>query len=110
MNKGDITPCDCGHDAVCVGLGTGYGTDSEGKKICYSCIGKLDREELISTGKQIGYLSFTCMIEDIRGRHEMLGTVYDSKGKYTNWPGTFSIDVHVAKRSRNNFGGFDNHP
>jgi hypothetical protein len=107
MKKGNTTLCDCGHTATCGGSITGYGIDREGKTFCYVCAGKRDREELISTGKQIGYLSFSDPpLPDSRGRHLRLGYIYDPNGYYGNWPGTFIIPVHHVKRSRNNFGAY----
>jgi hypothetical protein len=105
MNKGDQTLCDCGHLALCDGVGTGYGLDDSGHTVCYSCAGKADRKALLFDGKQLGYLSFEILpIRDARGAHKPLGYCYDQHGAYSNWPGTFTVPVHSVKRSINNFG------
>ena len=107
MQLGDKTLCDCGHEAISNGFSTGYGIDANGKKTCFECCGKQDREELLRNGKQIGYLEIK------RKTYDGLGTIHFGTGLdtfedgfYSNWPGTFKIPVKGidAKRSINNFG------
>ena len=74
----------CGNEISGDKFSPGYAVDGKGLDIfCYPCCGRLDREELLSTGKLHGYLENDC---------------------FTNWPGTFSIPISSKKESRNNFG------
>jgi hypothetical protein len=100
MEKGEKTLCSCGHYAECDGLGTGYGIDAEGKRLCYACVSIRDRRELLETGKQIGYLSF----EQEPKHWRRTGTESIKNGLFTNWPGTFKVPIASVKRSFNNFG------
>lgn len=86
MKNGDTTICDCGHIATSNGFTTGYGVDRDGKKICFECCGKNDREQLEQTGKLSGYYT---------------------GGKFMNWPGTFSVHVYSYRKSWHNFAGRD---
>jgi len=77
----------CGKDCIPDGISTGYAI-MEDKKICYTCAGKMDENELRTTGKLIGYLTESnCPI-------------------FCNWPGTFKVQAKYYKRSKNNFGAW----
>lgn len=83
------TFCNCGHIAKSDGLGTGYGIDKDGNKICYYCCGENDKQELRNTGKLFGYISKN----------------KDGKFVFTNWPGSFVIPVYSFRYSWHNFAG-----
>ena len=84
------TICDCGHVAKPDGISTGYGVERDtGKKICNECCGILDKEYLLANGKLSGYFSKN----------------KDGKWEFSNWPGTFRIPAHYAKKSNHNFAG-----
>lgn len=75
---------------------TGYGTDKEGKKICFACCGVNDRRDLLALpigGKFWLYLS--SKLED--GKPEYYREHYVS-----NWPGTLSIKVPCPRKGRHN--------
>jgi hypothetical protein len=66
------------------GIGTGYGIDKDGNKVCYQCCAESDRAYMVDNGKITLYLT--------------------EKG-VTNWPGTLVFPVFgVPRKSRNNFG------
>ena len=78
----------CGKEMFSDGLGTGYGTNEKGEKLCYSCCGEQDKKYLIENGKLSGYLS------------------RDENGFYFgNWPGSFKIRVYGVRYSWHNFAG-----
>jgi len=81
------TICDCGHTVSYKGgVGTGYGIDNEGKKICYACCGEMDRKQLRETGKLSGYFT---------------------DAYFTNWPNTFQLPAFRIKKSFHNFCGYN---
>lgn len=69
----------------------GYGTNAEGKQICFACCGKIDREAMISQGKATLYL---------------VSYPYESarKWKVTNWPNTLAFPAYVTV-GRHNIAG-----
>jgi len=71
--------CDCGHTAVSSGIGTGYGTDEEGKTYCYACCAENDKQWMREHGKITLYLS--------------------DKG-ITNWPGSLIFPIKRLKKSK----------
>lgn len=87
--KGKKTDCDCGHVAISDGFTTGYGIDKENKKICFTCCGENDKQELRDNGKFTGYISGT----------------KENGFKFTNWPGTLNIPVRYYRFSWHNFAG-----
>lgn len=89
MKEGDITLCDCGHEAISNGFSTGYGVDKDGKKICFECCGEQDKQTLRETGKLYGYYS----------RDKEKGMCF------TNWPGTFKLHSYYSRDSWHNFAG-----
>ena len=78
------TLCDCGHIVVPNGFSTGYGVDSDGKKICFACCGEQDKQTLRKTEKLTGYYS---------------------NNKFSNWPGSFSLNETYSKTSNHNWAG-----
>ena len=77
--------CDCGHWVAPSGCSTGYGKDSHGKTFCFACCAKLDKEQMIKTGKIILYLC--------------------GDGRITNWPGTLVFKQLGSKRGYHNIAG-----
>ena len=86
------TLLDCGHpESKHSGFTTGYGTDNEGRKHCYDCCAKQDREYMIATGKISLYLT------------------RDSNGlwRVSNWPGSLVFKPwHVKEWKASAFGGY----
>lgn len=76
----------CGSEIVPSGCSTGYGTNDKGAKICFECIGVLDRKTLLETGEIYGYLSGTT---------------------FSNWPGSFKVENLYIRKSNHNFAGRD---
>ena len=108
MEKGTVSRCDCGHDAVSDGFTTGYGTDSEGKTSCFACCGLLDAARLVQDGKMTGYFAYDKNVIPYKGR-QPYGARFGDLTQYlnahfTNWPGTFKVPVYYVRRSVNNFG------
>ena len=87
----------CGKEIESSGIGTGYATNNKYEKICYSCCGIIDAEELRENGKLFGYFTYKTV------KHTSSMKTYEDK-KFTNWPGTFTIPVYHMRVSRNNFG------
>lgn len=91
METVKCSQCDC--DIVPSGIGTGYGTDKQGNKTCYSCIGENDRKMLENA--QIGEKFCLYLVQD---------------KEVTNWPGSFrapifrlTIGNHNIARKRYDF-------
>lgn len=73
------------------GIGTGYATTKTGKRVCYDCAVKIDREELENLpigGKIIMYL-----------------VKEGDKYYISNWPGTFKIRIWTIKKGNHNIAG-----
>ena len=101
MEKGDVTHCDCGHDAVSDGFTTGYGVDRDGKKTCFACCGEEDKRTLRETGVLRGYLTYD-QEPKVWSRK---GYEAVKNGAFTNWPGTLRLPIiERVKRSLNNWG------
>lgn len=66
-------------------LGTGYGCNEKGEKICYECCAKEDLKTMRATGKATMYL-------------------VDSETGYmvTNWPGTLAFKCTTPRKGRHN--------
>lgn len=95
MKDGDITHCDCGHDAIALGIGTGYAIKTDGSNICYACAAIEDAKTLRETGKLYGYLTY----EQKPKPWHRTGFESIENGAFTNWPGTFRLPVDRVKRS-----------
>lgn len=97
------------------GGGTGYAIRATDKaKICYTCVGKADEKTLRETGKLWGYLTgrrvslVSSHVSDLyhgpRGWRKPRGVYTLENGAFTNWPGSFSVNVSRVKLSYNNWG------
>jgi hypothetical protein len=73
------------------GFATGYGITAKGKKVCYSCIGEMDRDEMSNAKKG--------------DKFTMYLTMKDGKAKVGNWPSSFVIPVGYVRKGRHNFAG-----
>lgn len=49
--------CDCGHEAIPQGLGTGYARTPDGRTLCYDCADNAQREDMRTADKFVAYLS-----------------------------------------------------
>ena len=81
----------CGAECKPDGIGTGYGVNQAGERICYKCCGEMDKEKLRNAkpGEKL---------------HLYL-TVNESGDSYlSNWPGTLKIRV-LPWRGRHNMAG-----
>lgn len=68
---------------------TGYGVNSNGEKVCFSCCGKMDYDTMTKENRITLYLN----------------TPKDSVWYLTNWPGTMKIDIRQHKEGRHNITG-----
>jgi hypothetical protein len=87
-----MTSCDvCGNEIVKPdSFTTGYGVDTEGRKVCYQCCAIRDREDMRNTGKAVLYLA-----TDDKGRYQV-----------TNWPGSLKIGTGRPRIGKHNWAGF----
>lgn len=84
---------DCGHEpSPHSGITTGYGVDVEGKKYCYDCCARRDREQMLRDGRATMYL----VSEALNGY---------TTHKMTNWPGSLSLPVYRVKKGHHNIAG-----
>ena len=87
-----ITICSmCKEICQTEGIVPGYATTRTGKRVCYDCVGKIDREELENLpigGKITQYL------------------VKEGNEYYiSNWPGTLKIRIWHVKKGNHNIAG-----
>lgn len=81
----------CGETKSHTGIGTGYGVNQGGAKVCYECCAKSDRADMVKTGRATMYLT------TLSG---------DGAAKVTNWPGSlefhgrYSVGRHNIARRR----------
>mgnify|MGYP001585913842 CR=1 FL=1 len=83
------TLCDCGHLTQEIEKGactTGYGIDSQGKKICYACCAEQDKAAM-RTGNRI-----TLYLNPVNRN-------------VTNWPGSLRIVGEYVREGKHNFAG-----
>lgn len=81
---------DCGHTIDKPdGFGAGYGADSDGRKYCYECCGKLDRVRMSETGRATLYLT-----------HNDSRSWFD--WRVGNWPGTLSFKPLYGRTGHHN--------
>ena len=93
QNETSFDCMDCGgHFPVQTSGPTGYAVDKEGRKICYQCMGKRDKADMLATGKACLYLTM---------EREQGGT---RNAKVSNWPGTLSFWVGM-RIGRHNIAG-----
>jgi hypothetical protein len=85
---------DCGHaPSEHSPFTNGYGTDKDGKRLCYDCCAELERKSMMDTGKAVLYL-VGCKRDDITW-------------KVTDWPGKLEFQVVWANHSKAAaFGGY----
>lgn len=82
-------------------IGTGYGYNKDGHKICYACCGENDKNELqnMKLGEK------TCLYLSVKDNHEnkmKFGQTYCvGNATVTNWPGTYKKSVGVKKGFHN---------
>jgi len=81
----------CKQIIVSSGCGTGYGTNMEDEKICYTCCAEEDKEQMRKTGKIVLYL-YKCS--------DNMPTP-----QLTNWPGTLKIPVNHIRAGSHNIAG-----
>lgn len=72
-------------------ISTGYGTDKDNKKICFTCCGINDLSKLENA--KIGD-RFTYYLINRDGKHFI-----------ENWPGTMSIRIHYVRKGKHNIAG-----
>lgn len=83
-----FTPLDCGHmESPHSPITRGYGTDNNGKKLCYECCAEGDKQTMKETGKATLYFT------------QRAG---NGKAYVTNWPGSLSIPCAYVKKGRHN--------
>jgi hypothetical protein len=83
--------CGSSIDTVDHGIGTGYSTTESGEKVCYECIGKLDRTKLYNL--------------PIGGKYTLYLTEKKRHLYVSNWPGSFKLPVHYSKTGNHNIAG-----
>ena len=89
---------DCGHEpSKCADITNGYGITSDGKKHCYDCVAKIDRDSMTETGRATLYLT-----QENSGLRPPSGS--HGHAQVCNWPGSLSYRAYV-KRGRHNIAG-----
>lgn len=85
--------CDqCGKAKESQGIGTGYGLDDNGQKICYECCGENDKAAI--------------RIMDIGEKTYLYLSKDDNGWCVSNWPGTLKIRIHhKPRKGGHNFAG-----
>lgn len=86
----DQTILNCGHTPTPHSpFTTGYGVDAQGKKSCYACCAKHERETMDATGRATMYIS------------------KDDSGAWvvTDWPGMLSYPAYGVRTSWHNIAG-----
>lgn len=86
--KGSVM-CDCGHmESDHSSFTRGYGENNEGKRLCWDCCAKAEREYMRTNGKNTLYL-------------------VKRNGQYfvTDWTGKVEFRVTSYSTSRHNIGG-----
>lgn len=84
----------CGETKSHTGIGTGYGVNKSGAKVCYECCGARDRADMVETGRATLYLTTTAE------------TSTYGRAKVSNWPGSlefygrYSVGRHNTARKR----------
>lgn len=82
----------CGKECKPEGFAAGYAVlPVTGDKICYSCCGELDKQQLLNAKPGDKFCFY--LIGDIQSGHYV-----------SNWPGSFKIRVYPRK-GRHNFAG-----
>ena len=76
---------------------TGYGTDKDGDKICFDCIGWRDLAEMLHSGKSQGLPLYLSMAAD-RGDGAAGHTI-------ANWPGSLKFRPLARTKGAHNIAG-----
>lgn len=95
MNTTTHTCTVCKQTKTYTGLGSGYGEDSEGNKVCYECCGKQDKEWMQKEGKILLYLT-----TEPAWKGAGYGTAYIS-----NWPDSLKFTGRY-RRGRHNIARY----
>ena len=98
--------CDqCGETKTYKGISTGYATDRDGKKICFSCCGENDKKELMNM--KVGDKTIMYLINDAIKPTSELGTAFATHRPWrvSNWPGTLKIRCSTPRKGRHNIAG-----
>lgn len=84
-------------------FGTGYATDEDGGRICYSCCADLDRSYMVDNGKHDGLY----LVHNRDHKAPAVGMCGSGGAPYyvTNWPGTLKFAVYGVRKSWHNFAG-----
>ena len=67
----------------------GYGTDAQGRKLCYDCCAERDKKEMRETGRIVLYLTENP----------------NTSPAVSNWPASLKINVSCLKKGRHNMAG-----
>lgn len=86
-----MTCHECQKECVPTGVGTGYGVDAKGNKVCYACCANHDEQALMA----------------LAGKNKLCLYLTGNAGDetVTNWPGTLKIKVNRISKGRHNFAG-----
>lgn len=91
-NRPPFTCSKCNSEKTHNGIGTGYGTDNEGNKTCYECIGKSELEQMKQAKAGDKFTQYLVHRKE------------SGKWFVTNWPNTMSFEVAPTK-GRHNMAG-----
>ena len=91
----------CGKECIPDGVGTGYGVNSKGEKICYECCGVLDYNALenMKVGERTAYY-LTCKKSIFNWEHYPK-PVSSEDWSVENWCGTMKINVYCKEGFHN---------
>lgn len=92
---------ECGHSII---GGVGYGVDSQGRRFCYECCAKRDRQDMTETGRAVLYAAPYESPEQLVGMESRRGLV--RRWRVTNWPGSLEFQArNVRHFEGRGFGG-----
>lgn len=85
MKRTKIVYCEtCKKHCVAEGCTAGYGKGINGKKYCFACIGKMDRQTMRKDGNSKALPLYLKIDTDTHHCKQFVGSV-------SNWPGTLSF-------------------
>lgn len=85
-----LTLLDCGHPPSSHShITNGYGVTPDGKKLCYDCCAKREKESMLTTGRALLYLTHNT---------SQLNPFYE----LTDWPGHLRFRVFHMRKGRHN--------
>jgi hypothetical protein len=96
---------DCGHVPSEHGPHTtGYGTDADGKRHCFECCAKKDRERMrnMAPGEKITLYLTRDKDKTVK---TPAGVTLGSQWHVSNWPGTLKVPCGLPKAGRHNIAG-----